>query len=100
MRTTTQRAVLRRLVLCAAISAASSVASAQTAPAKPDAKEKPKDGDAVVLSPFEVVMTQDKGYNVTNSGMALRTSEEIMQIPQSISVITRDMIADMATENI
>jgi iron complex outermembrane recepter protein len=100
MRTTTQRAVLRRLVLCAAISAALSVASAQTAPAKPDAKEKPKDGDAVVLSPFEVVMTQDKGYNVTNSGMALRTSEEIMQIPQSISVITRDMIADMATENI
>ena len=45
-------------------------------------------------------MTQDKGYNVSNSGMALRTNEEIMQIPQSISVITRDMIVDMATENI
>jgi iron complex outermembrane receptor protein len=68
---------------------------AQVTPASPSAADK----EAVQLNPYEVTSTQAKGYNVSNSGMALRTNEELMQVPQSISVITRDMITDLASEN-
>lgn len=53
----------------------------------------------IQLEVFEVVTTQTKGYNVTNAGNALKTGEELMQIPQSISIITRDMINDIGSFN-
>src|SRR5207253_2406426 len=53
--------------------------------------------DPVQLEAFEVVMTQDKGYHSPYSGNALRTNEEIMKVPQSITVLTRDMIDDIAS---
>lgn len=52
------------------------------------------------MSPFEVIMTQEKGYSLGNSGNALKTDEKIMEIPQSISVITRDMIDDLGSGNL
>jgi len=55
---------------------------------------------AVVLQPFAVTMTQDKGYHVTNSGSALKTREDIMKIPQSVTVITRDLIDDVGSNNL
>jgi len=54
----------------------------------------------VILSPFEVQMTQDKGYNVFNSSNALKTEERILDIPQSLVVITRDMIDDIGSSNL
>ena len=56
-----------------------------------------KEDEPVKLEAFEVVMTQDKGYSSPYSGSALRTNEEIMKVPQSITVLTRDLINDIAS---
>lgn len=72
------------------------------APTPKATKEKAEDKISetpIELSPFEVTSTQDKGYNVTNAGLALRTNEMMLDIPQSIAVITRDMINDIASDN-
>lgn len=53
--------------------------------------------EPLVLAAFEVVMTQDKGYHSPYSGTALRTNEEMMKVPQSITVLTRDLIDDIAS---
>ncbi len=96
--TSCPRKLIRPLQVVAALFAAAQPALAQ-APAAPAPTTPPPKENAVVLEPFEVVMTEQLGYNAPSSGMALRTNEQIMEVPQSISVITRDMINDMATEN-
>lgn len=53
--------------------------------------------EPVKLEAFEVIMTQDKGYHSPYSGSALKTNEEIMKVPQSITVLTRDLIDDIAS---
>lgn len=45
-------------------------------------------------------MTQDKGYQTGNSANALKTDEKIMEIPQSITVLTRSMIEDLGSGNL
>src|SRR6266498_3537158 len=59
-----------------------------------------KDDQPIQLGAFEVVMTQDKGYHSPYSGSALRTNEEIMKVPQSITVLTRDLIDDIASTDL
>ena len=71
---------------------------AQTAPNPgTNASASAKDDKPIQLEAFEVVMTQDKGYHSPYSGSALRTNEEIMKVPQSITVLTRDLIDDIAS---
>ena len=53
----------------------------------------------LILSAFKVSSTQDKGYSTLNSGSAFRTNQKIMDIPQSIQVVTRDMIEDVGAVN-
>ena len=81
----------RMLVVCAAIFAASVSAYAQAAaePAAP-AKE-----PVLVLSKFEVMTTQDKGYVANNAATGFKTQQELIKIPQSVTVITRDLIDDI-----
>ncbi len=67
--------------------AASAAADAQTA------STSPKD-EAVALSPFQVTSTQDKGYLVTDSGSALRTRQDLLDIPQAVQILSRDFIKD------
>ncbi|MES2694911.1 MAG: TonB-dependent receptor plug domain-containing protein, partial [Verrucomicrobiota bacterium] len=77
--------------------AAGGTGVAQTAPAPSSSTSTSQEEQPVQLQGFEVVMTQDKGYSTTNSGNALRTNEEIMKVPQSITVLTRDLIDDIAS---
>ncbi len=81
----------RMLVVCAAIFAASVSALAQVAadPAAP-AKE-----PVLNLSKFEVTTTQDKGYVANNTATGFKTHQELIKIPQSVTVITRDLIDDI-----
>ncbi len=81
----------RMLVACAAIFAASASAFAQTTaePAAP-AKE-----PVLNLSKFEVTTTQDKGYVANNAATGFKTQQSLMKIPQSVTVITRDLIDDI-----
>jgi iron complex outermembrane receptor protein len=80
------------LTLSAAVFASAVHIQAQTAPGSSSlgSEEQP-----IKLEAFEVIMTQDKGYHSSYSGSALRTNEEIMKVPQSITVLTRDMIDDI-----
>ncbi len=81
-----------------ALLAGTGALDAQTAPARSSsAANDPKSDQPVQLEAFEVVMTQDKGYHSPYSGNALRTNEEIMKVPQSITVLTRDLIDDIAS---
>src|SRR5688572_6275731 len=65
--------------------------------ANPSASATAKADEPLQLAAFEVIMTQDKGYHSPYSGSALRTNEEIMKVPQSITVLTRDLIDDIAS---
>lgn len=78
-------------VACAAFIAASVPGLAQaTAPEKEPAKE-----PVLNLSKFEVTTTQDKGYVANNAATGLKTHQELIKIPQSVTVVTRDLIDDI-----
>jgi iron complex outermembrane receptor protein len=84
----------RLSVACAALLAASVSVSAQTvAPASDDATT--KKSEVVTLSKFEVTTTQGAGYFANNTATALKTHQELMKVPQSVTVITRDLIDDI-----
>ncbi|MDB6169598.1 MAG: Outer rane receptor for ferric coprogen and ferric-rhodotorulic acid [Verrucomicrobia bacterium] len=70
-----------------------STTQAQTDQAANDASAKPKD-DVVKLSVFQVISTQEKGY-IANSATPFKTRQDLTDIPQSITVVTRDMIDDI-----
>lgn len=47
------------------------------------------------MTKFEVQTTQDKGYVANNSATGFKTNQELIKIPQSVTVITRDLIDDI-----
>ncbi|WP_414662191.1 TonB-dependent siderophore receptor [Horticoccus sp. 23ND18S-11] len=51
---------------------------------------------AVVLSPFEVNSTDDKGYAASSALAGTRTNEKLANLPNSISVFTADLMSDLA----
>lgn len=53
-------------------------------------------GETVTLSVFEVSSERDYGYRATNSITATGIGTEIYRTPINVSVITRDLIQDMA----
>ncbi len=85
---------VKLFVACAAAFAASCGSLlGQTAAASDDdgsKKEAP-----VLLSKFQVTSTQDKGYTSTNSATGFKTNDELMKIPQAVTVVTRDLINDI-----
>ncbi len=68
-------------------------AQATSTPATNAAKE-----EATVLSVFRVSSTQDKGY-IATSATPFKTKQELVDIPQAIIVVTRDMIDDIGGQN-
>ena len=48
-----------------------------------------------MISRFEVTTTQGKGYVATNSATGFKTNQELIKIPQSVTVVTRDLIDDI-----
>src|SRR4051812_28759535 len=83
----------RRLVIatCAALVAASIPAFSQTAASDGTPAKEP----LLSLSKFEVTTTQDKGYVANNAATGLKTHQELIKIPQSVTVVTRDLIDDI-----
>jgi outer membrane receptor protein involved in Fe transport len=59
----------------------------------------PNQDQIVEMSAFEVRTTQGHGYSETNAAAALKTNENIMDIPQSILVVTNDLINDIAAHS-
>jgi hypothetical protein len=46
----------------------------------------------ILLSAFEVTTTAGSGYVSTNNASALKTSEEMMKIPQAVTVLDRRVL--------
>jgi iron complex outermembrane receptor protein len=85
---------IRRLLLCGFLIYSATYAGAQVATTA-SGTSKDEDKDVVVLSPFQVTSTQDQGYVITNSGSALRTRQDLLDIPQSVQILSRDFIKDI-----
>ena len=81
----------RACQIVTALAAVSVSANAQTTPATSSA---PKE-EVVALSKFEVSTTQGKGYVATNAATGFKTNQELIKIPQSVTVVTRDLIDDI-----
>lgn len=88
----------RLLRVCSFLAAAASFVSLSaqnpvtTAPASTD-PAKPE--ETVLLSKFNVASTQDKGYTSTNAATGFKTNDDLMSIPQAVTVVTRDLINDV-----
>ena len=81
--------------LTAALTAlASSVLSAQTAPAA--SASLPAKDETVVLSPFEVTAAGDRGYYGANAMSGTRLNTKIEDLASSITVVTKEQMADFA----
>jgi catecholate siderophore receptor len=52
-----------------------------------------------ILKPVEVVGSRSHGYAAVHSATATKTDTPIRDTPQSLSVITRDVIADQSMQN-
>lgn len=86
----------RPVLASAALLAAASFLRAQTAPAsaKPAAA-----GEPVTLSVFEVSAGADRGYAASTAMSGTRTNERLENLPNSISVMTSDLLADLGALN-
>lgn len=99
--TTLGAALLRRLVwsgLGAAILTASLTAQT-TAPARAGTAATPAE-EVVVMSPFTVSVNSVDRYRAEDAISAVRVRAALIDTPSSISVITRDMIDDLAPSRI
>ena len=74
---------------------ASLVLVSVAAQSTPTPTQAPPKDDYLILSKFEVTSTQDKGYTSTNSATGFKTNEELMKIPQAVTLVTRDLINDI-----
>lgn len=83
------------LLLPAMVSAQTTAAPAVTAEPK-----KLKDDDAVQLSTFVVNGAKDEGYRSTQTISGSRTVENLRNTPNSISVMNRELIDDLAAGSI
>lgn len=86
----------RSLITCAALIAATVQGQAQTAPADSTTPEAaPEKKEVLQLSKFEVNTTRDTGYVANNTASGLKTNQALIEIPQSVTVVTRDLIDDI-----
>ena len=92
------------LVAClTASSVAPTVLRAQTTTVPPAADSLAADPSAeetVVLSPFKVTTTQDKGYRATNTTSGTRLDTAIKDLPMPIEVITEQFIRDTGANDL
>ncbi|OIQ98873.1 catecholate siderophore receptor Fiu precursor [mine drainage metagenome] len=87
------------LALAALAAWAAPIARAQTTTPSADAKDSAKD-DTLVLSPFEVVGTKDRGYAATSSLAGSRLNTPLKDIASAISVVTSQFMQDTGSTNL
>ncbi len=85
--------VTKTLTACVASLATSVFSSAQTSPAATPSANASE--NVVQMSKFEVQSTQDRGYVANNAASGFKTNQELIKIPQSILVITSDLVKDI-----
>jgi iron complex outermembrane recepter protein len=90
------------MVCTAALGAWPTVLQAQqTSPASPSAADGTKaPEETLVLSPFTVTTTKDKGYRATNTTSGTRLDSAIKDLPMPIEVITEQFIRDIGANDL
>ena len=89
------RTSVRVALLCSGFASAIAPAWSQDAADAPAKTPKPEDnGEVVVLSPFEVSERKDNPYQSRQALSASRVATEIQDIPQTISVVTSELLRD------
>jgi iron complex outermembrane recepter protein len=94
---------LARLIAASLMTA---VASAQTARDTADTsngeddRTSISDDGTVVLSPFRVDTSKDRGYRVTNANTGTRLAMPVKELPANLEVITSDFIRDTGAVNL
>ena len=83
------RLVVFALTLVVALSV-----QAQPAPSTNQATSSEEEDNVVKMSAFIFTSTQDQGYG-TRSATPFKTRQEIVDIPQAITLVTRDLIDDI-----
>lgn len=63
-------------------------------------RPEPGEDDTIVLSPFEVSTSGDKGYYSANTMSGTRLNSKIEDLGQSISVMTKEQMTDFAALDI
>ena len=58
------------------------------------------DEETVVLSPFEVTTSKDKGYKATNATSGTRLNTPIKDVPLNLEVITNDFLRDTGAKSL
>ena len=92
-------------VACTALYLASflaltSVTRAQSAPTPASgALSAPTSDEAIKLSVFEVSAGSDRGYAASTAMSGTRTNEKLENLPNAISVMTADLLADLGALN-
>ncbi|HEU5080481.1 MAG TPA: TonB-dependent receptor [Opitutaceae bacterium] len=85
-----RRQFLHPLVLASLVS----WVHAQTADTNKAIPPGPTSSDTVIMSPFEVTTSSDKGYKATNAVSGTRLDSKIKDIPMPLEVITGEFIKD------
>ena len=82
-------------LLALVLHASVTVAVAQVAPAPVKSTSNPPAAETVVLSPFEVI-SDSRGYFAPNTMSGTRLNSKIEDLGMSISVVTKEQMADFA----
>lgn len=93
------RAVASALLLGGLLLCPATVLFGQTAPASAGSAEPRKDDDLLVLSPFVVDSSEDRGYVATSTLAGTRIRTDLADVGSAISVLTKEMIDDIGGYN-
>lgn len=95
MNTTISRTVLALLSTLTLTAGRISAQTVQPSSSDPTSSRSAKaEDEPVVLNPFQVTTSQDKGYRATNSTSGTRLDTPIKELPLNLEVITNQFIRD------
>ncbi len=91
---------LRRLLTIAGAAVTSGlVAQTASTPAADAAPASAAEDDVVVLTPFEVSASSDKGYVATETLAGTRIRTQLKDVASSVSVVTKEFMDDIGAKN-
>ncbi len=65
--------------------------------AQTETEEEEDEEEILELSVFEVEATQGQGYLSRDAVSGLKMNKDLLDIPQSVQIVTRDVIEDLGT---
>jgi|GEM_PF-373013 len=93
-------ALLPALAIVPSSSFAQTKTDSTTGQTQAKAPSASSEDDTILLSPFEVSTSKDKGYRATNSTSGTRLDTPIKELPLNLEVITNQFIQDTGATNL